>query len=338
MLTNNVGAAGRTDIFNSQLMSQLSQLMMLLVSIMQMQFNLPSAASAGQVKPASSVNPATVSGDPFALQNQSMENWGRSLVNQTQGQSTGSQYSRAYSVQGAPAYGSRATQDSGVSNVVSPYDSSGPSQIMDLSPFNLILPTGTQGHPDSVKGNKLNSYNSPYFYMKNGGMTFYAPVNGAHTANSEDTRSELGQAQGWKLSSGQHSLSATLSVDEVPTNGSVTVGQVHQRGMPRPPVMLNWKNGKLIASVMSTNSKFATRKDIVVADNIPKGQKFNYKMDVSPDGTVAINVNGNQTKVKLDSSFNQGSLYFKAGVYVHGSKNGVKQGGGKATFTGLQMT
>ena len=118
----------------------------------------------------------------------------------------------------------------------------------------------------------------------------------------------------------------------------MTFAQLHQRGWGgRPPIRLNWENGKLTASVMETNVANSKRYKVVIADHVPLGQKFNYKMNVLSDGSVGIDVNGKTTKVKLDSSFNKSSLFFKAGAYVHADKQN-RQGAGKVTYTGLQMT
>lgn len=189
-----------------------------------------------------------------------------------------------------------------------------------------------------VQGKDLNSYQSPYFRQENGALTFFSPVNGATSANSDTTRSELGEAQGWKMSSGPRSLSATLSVDQTPSNGKVSVGQLHQRGgSGRPPIMLHWENGTVEASVLESNSPSAGRQRYVLAENVPKGQKFNYNIDVTPDGTAGLSVNGRTTKVKLDPSFNNSDMYFKAGVYLQDNEGGSSEGA-KATFNALNIS
>ncbi len=208
---------------------------------------------------------------------------------------------------------------------------------MDLSSFNLMLPTGQDGNPDTMTGDQLSSYQSDYFQMENGQMKFFTSVTGVHSANSQDPRTELAQAQGWKLDSGPHTLSASLTLDQVPSTGDVTIGQVHQRNdIERPPIMINWKNGKVVASVMETNSPSSQRKEYELADNVPLGDKIDYKIDVAPDGAVAIDLNGKSTNFKLDPSFNEGELYFKAGLYVHDNQ-GDSSEGARATFTKLQI-
>ena len=213
--------------------------------------------------------------------------------------------------------------------------SGGPDKVMDLSGFNLQLPTaGENGKAKIVKnlpgGNSqqdrattggLSGEDSKYFQQDNGKLTFTAPgQGGATTANSSQARSELAQKQGWDLSSGPHSLSGTVSVD---TGGDVTFAQLHQRkadgSKPRPPVMLVRKNNQVVASVLESNDPSAKRKEIVVADNIPNGSKFSYDMQTSPDGNVQISVNGQKGQpIALDQSFKADQVYFKAGAYQQG--------------------
>lgn len=310
----------------------------------QMRYGLPVALS----QPASSILPQFIGGadstydfNPFAQQANALADLGRSQL-LTRGGSPVSERA-AYRPSGSELPGPAEFDLTGPPPQPPAAGGSpggivgGPTGIMDLSSFKLMLPTGRQGSPDMVAGPQLSSYQSPYFQQGNGALTFFAPVNGVHSANSQDPQSELGEAQGWKMGSGQHSLSAKLSVDQVPSTGDVTVGQLHQRGgSGRPPIMISWKNGKVEASVLNNNSPSAKRTSYVLADNVPKGQPFSYSIDVAPDGSVGLDVNGKTTKVKLDPSFKNSDMYFKAGVYVHDNQGGSQEGA-KATFTGLKI-
>lgn len=138
---------------------------------------------------------------------------------------------------------------------------------MDLSDTTLQIPTGTDSNTGSVKGSDLKSYNSQYFQYSNGKITFQAPVNGAHNAHSNFSRSELSQNQGWKLASGNHSLSPTVSVEEAPSNKDIVIGQLPEKSSatsdkPRPPIELHWTDGKSVASVLQGDSLDAGRKSM----------------------------------------------------------------------------
>lgn len=216
-----------------------------------------------------------------------------------------------------------------------------PKGIMALSAFDLQLPTGADGKPETIKGNELAAYNSRFFQKTEDGLTFFAPVGGVRTANSNFPRSELAQRDAWMLGDDMpHSLNATLTVNQAPSSRDIVVGQLHEKTVngekPRPPIELHWRNGKVIASVLQADTLTAGRKDIVLADNVPLGQPFSYAMNVLPNGNVNISVGGQTQSIQLDPSFRDRNLYFKAGAYVQDNQGGNNEGG-QVTFSGLNM-
>lgn len=211
----------------------------------------------------------------------------------------------------------------------------GPKGI-DLSGFGALqLPTGKQGHPDTISGSRLKSYNGAAFQQGNGKITFKVPEGGGvTTAHSKFPRSELREQGTWHMSSGTSKLSATLSVDKLPPNGTVVIGQIHQEvgsGKPRPPVELFYKNGKVYASVMDSNSLSAGRHNVEIA-TVKNGEKFSYDMKLSPNGQLEVSVNGKSKTVQMDSSFKNSNLYFKAGNYCQDQR-----GGSEVSFYGLDI-
>jgi hypothetical protein len=212
--------------------------------------------------------------------------------------------------------------------------------ITDLSKFELQLPVGSDGNPETIDGRDLQNHNNPYFQQDADKITFFAPVNGVHTTHSDFPRSELAQKESWNIATAPHSLSANLSIDQTPSNKTIVVGQLHEKSTdgsrPRPPIELVWQNGSLIASVRDSDNS-TQKSHIVIADNIPPGQKFSYGMQVLPDGSVQITGNGQTKTIQLDSSFNNRYLYFKAGAYVQDNTGGENEGG-KVSFYGLNMT
>src|SRR4051794_21331648 len=111
-----------------------------------------------------------------------------------------------------------------------------PGGNFNLSIWQLQLPTGSPGKPDTIQPAQLEGaggYSNPtYFWTdkNDGSMTFWDPEKGVTTPNSNYARTELretnadGSAADWKLS-GTHRLSATLRIVSVTKN--VCVGQVH---------------------------------------------------------------------------------------------------------------
>ena len=108
-----------------------------------------------------------------------------------------------------------------------------PGGNFNLSVWQLQLPSGSAGSPDTVSPSALKTYTNPaYFFTdkNDGSMTFWAPEKGVTTPNSNYARSELremnsnGSAANWSLS-GTHKLNANLRIVFVTKN--VCVGQVH---------------------------------------------------------------------------------------------------------------
>jgi hypothetical protein len=237
------------------------------------------------------------------------------------------------SANGAPAGGTSQT------GAASGTSKGGPNSV-DLSDFSdLQLPTGSAGNVDTVSASKLSNYNSPYFkHNGNGSITLTVPEGGGvHTAHSSYPRSELEEKGSWRMSSGTSTLSATTSVDKLPANGDVVIGQIHQKavdgGKPRPPVELHYDKGNIVASVMDSNSPNAGRHNVTIATGVKPGQKFSYSMQVQPNGQLNISADGKSKTVTLDPSFKSSNMYFKAGNYCQDPS-----GGSAVTFYGLNIS
>jgi hypothetical protein len=160
---------------------------------------------------------------------------------------------------------------------------------------------------------------------------------GATTAHSSFPRSELEESGSWHMSDGTTTLSATLSVDKLPPNGDIVIGQIHQKavngGKPRPPVELHYDNGKIVASIMDSNSPDAGRHDVTIATGVKPGQQFSYSMQLQPSDQLTISAAGQSKTVTLDSSFQKSDMYCKAGNYCQDPA-----GGSSVTFTGLSIS
>src|SRR5690348_12974761 len=105
-----------------------------------------------------------------------------------------------------------------------------PGGNFNLSIWQLQLPTGSPGKPDTIQPAQLkgpNGYSNPaYFWTdkNDGSMTSWAPEKGVTTPNSNYARSELRETGEWALA-GNHTMSAQLRIPSVTKN--VCVGQVH---------------------------------------------------------------------------------------------------------------
>lgn len=238
---------------------------------------------------------------------------------------------------GTPASTGGGASASGVAASSGPAPGNGPGAV-NLNGFgSLQLPSGSNGHVDTIGAGQLKRYDSDFVkHNGDGSLTFSVPPGGgAHTAHSNFPRSELAEGRSWKMGDGKSTLSATLSVDKLPPNGDVVIGQIHQRvdsGKPRPPVELHYDKGNIVASIMDSNSLSAGRHDMVIAKDVKPGEKFSYSMSMEPNGELNISAAGQSKTVKMDPSFDNANLYFKAGNYCQDPA-----GGSQVSFNGLDI-
>ncbi|MEK6366296.1 MAG: polysaccharide lyase family 7 protein [Burkholderia gladioli] len=238
---------------------------------------------------------------------------------------------------GTPASTGSGASPGGFAASSGPAPGNGPGAV-NLNGFgSLQLPSGSNGHVDTIGAGQLKRYDSDFFkHNGDGSLTFSVPPGGgAHTAHSNFPRSELAEGSSWKMGDGKSTLSATLSVDKLPPSGDVVIGQIHQRvdsGKPRPPVELHYDKGNIVASIMDSNSLSAGRHDVVIAKDVKPGEKFSYSMSMEPNGELNISAAGQSKTVKMDPSFDNANLYFKAGNYCQDPA-----GGSQVSFTGLDI-
>jgi len=213
-------------------------------------------------------------------------------------------------------------------HVGAPGKTGGASKV-NLSHFGMLqLPTGKQGSPDTITGGRLEGFgNSAFERHGDGSISLNVPQGGGvHTANSKYPRSELGENKTWSMNKGTSKLESTMSVDKLPKNGTIVIGQIHQRtlvgGAPRPPLELVYKNGNIVANMMDKNAPGYTRKDVVIATGVKPGEKFSFSMQVQPGGKVNITAAGQSKSVQFDKSFGSSAMYFKTGNYCQDPSGG----------------
>jgi hypothetical protein len=215
---------------------------------------------------------------------------------------------------------------------------------IDLSDWNLTLPSGPQGDPTVVSTSQLVAgYSSAYFSQDSTGLHFFAPVTGVHTANSSYPRSELrethpdGSLYNWHVGDDNASLTATLAVTQIPSTGKVIVGQIHGVENGEPLVKLQYDNGKLEALIRNKPDD-SSSPSTTLATGIALGQSFSYAINVSESGVMSIYINGTLALTDpLDPSWDSIGLYYKAGAYVQ-DNSGPSTEGAAVTFTALSVT
>ena len=221
-----------------------------------------------------------------------------------------------------------------------------PGGNFNLSIWQLQLPTGSPGSPDTIQPAQLkgaSGYSNPAFFWtdkNDGSMTFWAPEKGVTTPNSNYARSELremnsnGSAANWTLA-GNHTLSAQLRIPQVTKN--VCVGQVHLGtggSSTKPLLELYYRsNGDIYLGTENSPDGGQTLHKIT---NVAIGVKWTYVINVTGN-TINLTVNGSRTSYSIPSSFNAYKQYFKAGSYNQSSSDSTSNGA-KVKFYSLTVS
>jgi hypothetical protein len=221
-----------------------------------------------------------------------------------------------------------------------------PAANFDLSHWKLTIPVNavgsTAGVAAEISGGALigpPGYSSQWFHSRSdGGMVFWAPVNGATTDGSSYPRSELRElidpnngGVNW-TSAGNSVLDVSCKVNVVPTStGKVVVGQIHGYNLP-PLVKLRYqystssKTGRIDA-LINVNASSTITASYPLATGIALNQGFYYRIAVSK-GVLSMSVNGaTATVLKIDPSWQNAGFYFKAGTYVQANGTSATDGG-----------
>jgi hypothetical protein len=213
-----------------------------------------------------------------------------------------------------------------------------PGKNFDLSHWALQLPVA---NGDSVvQISDLSTYTSQYFFTaKDGAMTFWCPVTGAHTPNTHYPRTELRElATGgdWQIS-GTHSLTATLKVTKEPPSKGTIIGQIHGNatGGTAEVLKLEWMTGGAIVASVEDNNDPATQINKPVG-NYTLGELISYSIQLK-NSTLTVTVTNSSgvsktiTSPYTASSWTSDKYYFKLGDYVQ-LNTGSSSDGGQVSF------
>jgi hypothetical protein len=150
---------------------------------------------------------------------------------------------------------------------------------------------------------------------------------------------ENGSENNWSITAGTATLSAMVSVTQLPPpSGKVVVGQIHAYGASDLPLLeLAYKGtGQLEAEILPTLSA-TTQTDSIVGSGIGLGTCFAYSIVTTSDALLTISINGKtQYSQTVDSSWQAATFYFKAGDYVQ-ENTGSSTDGAAVSFYALSV-
>lgn len=193
------------------------------------------------------------------------------------------------------------------------------NNILDTSQWTLQLPVAEK--PGSSKPLIISEITTfslpPYFCLKNGVLKMTSSSNGVTTKNSKYSRTEFRQKQNvpWSMTKGTHTLSAELSITEVPkVNPIMCFAQVKSEDIHVQVVELQLRNGDLVACY---KNPYFTK--TILQKNYVLNTKFTIKM-IAQAGILQIFING---LLKCSIINNNRHCYFKIGSYI---QSDVSQG------------
>lgn len=203
-----------------------------------------------------------------------------------------------------------------------------PGENFKLSNWELDLPVKNGDSIEIISGNDLSKgYTSNYFYTDelDGAMTFKCPSNGGTTPNSHYPRTELREipAQGeWEIYNGNHSLSATLNVVQLPSNKGIIIGQIHGTDNKLHPQMVKLMYGidnNIYVELQTDFQPGLEQKQKLMTCKL--GDKISYILNVTniSSNSCKINVSVNDKQISFtykNKYWKSDKFYFKAGNYL----------------------
>jgi hypothetical protein len=233
-----------------------------------------------------------------------------------------------------------------------------PAALTDLSHWQLTLPVDAESGKTGIAATVdtatlLGGYDSEFFYgTEQDGITFWAPADGAHTANSPYARSELREVLNPRDGSvnwspdGFASLAARVVVNRVPAaNGKVTIGQIVGYNGADPTV------GELARLIFEYNRSGSAKiyglvfpgphatgsqaQVLSIAERVGLGKPIDYVIVVD-NNQLTMTVGGTQVSAPVNPAWADVGLYFRAGAALH-ARGTNPADGGRVTFYALDV-
>jgi len=211
-----------------------------------------------------------------------------------------------------------------------------------LAGWQLTLPVAGSGGGAAIV--KPAAVSPPWLTSDDAGhLVFWAPVSGVTTPNSEHARTELDRVDGFAAGSGGQTLTASVTVSQVPTTvPEVIVGQIHGAGdlSSVPFVMLFYAAGTVRGVVKQERSGDA-HTDLPLLSDVPLGASFDYSISDDGDGSVTVTAGyGGRTptaSAPVPAAFAGASVRFQAGSYQQApsSATAAPDDGARVTFSAL---
>jgi Alginate lyase len=217
-----------------------------------------------------------------------------------------------------------------------------PSPNVPLDGWQLTLPVAdpSSGGADTVNPARLSP---PWLTQTDGGISFWAPVEGATTPNSSHARTELVSKDSFPAGTQPHTLTASLVVNQLPSqNPDVILGQIHGSGHINsvPYVMLHYFDGAIKVVVKQAQSGDASM-TYPLADDVPLSTPFTFHISDNGNGslTFALDAGGHTTTATspVPAPFAGADVRFQVGAYQQAESTGdaAPDDGARVTFSAI---
>jgi hypothetical protein len=209
-----------------------------------------------------------------------------------------------------------------------------PPPGIDLSGWKLSLPVANDDgdaasiEPATVKDPWMTA-------TPDGGLMFWAPTSGATTKNSTHPRTELQSLTYFAAGTGVHTLSASLTLLQLPRDGrGVILGQIHGAGpiSSVPYVMLRVEDSKLRVVVKQVG-KGKKLINYPLLDNVGLNSQLDYTITDLGNGSMTFSATYNgqtrQTTAPVPAKFLGKTVRFQAGDYQQADNSSGPQDGAR---------
>src|SRR5882757_3415946 len=155
-----------------------------------------------------------------------------------------------------------------------------PAATVSLSGWKLTLPVNSSGAQSGAAATVNPAAVTPPWLVRNstGTLTFWAPTKGATTPNSLHPRTELVRTTDFTAGSGSHTLSADVTVQQLPAGSNdIIIGQIHGSGdnSSVPLLMLHYASGT-VSVVVRTNPVVAGTTTATLLTGVPLNSAFSF--------------------------------------------------------------
>ncbi|GAA5136209.1 polysaccharide lyase family 7 protein [Pseudonocardia adelaidensis] len=213
----------------------------------------------------------------------------------------------------------------------------GGTSAVDLQGWKLTLPVeGDKGNAEEVEPAAVTD---PWLTAgPDGSLTFWAPAAGATTKNSKSPRTELISLTDFSAGTDQRSLTASLSVAQVPSDSKdIIIGQIHGSDDIKsvPYVMLHYRNGDIEAEVKQ-KQKGDEKQTFPLLSGVPLNERFDFTISDDGNGSMTLSATHagttQQATAQVPEEFRGETVRFQVGDYQQAESAQGDDDGGRVTF------